>query len=469
VSKKKFTAISIATLKARAERYEVADSESALRLLVLPSGKKSFVLRYRRPDGRPAKLTLGAFDPSVEMADEPVIGAPMTLAAARQLAAALLREKAKGRDPAALREKAKAAPSESFAAAAAVYAAHLRKANRSGDETARMVAAIAKLWGSRPLADITAHDCFDMVARCRDRGFPGIEVKHPKPNDSRARLAHSTLGAFFTWALRERKIERSPVAGLARPQAATPRDRVLDDAEIKLFWQATETAQLSPWHCAALRLLLVTGQRLNEVAMLRFVEIVGDAIVLAPARTKNKRAHTVPLSTLAREVLGGTPRVDGCGHVFSAGRAPIGGWNRAKAMLDARMRELGWTGAPWRIHDLRRTCATGLARLGTPIHVTEKVLNHASGTIRGVAAVYNRHSYAAEMRAALENWAVEVAKLTGENVVHFPERASGEAEVSPNGETTPATTAALVERLQANPRFNVAEPTGKGFIIGGAR
>jgi integrase len=424
VSKRKFTAISVAALKARAGRYEVADSESALRLLVLPSGKKSFVLRYRRPDGRSAKLTLGAFDPSAEMADEPVVGAPMTLGAARQLAAALLREKERGRDPAALREKAKAAPSESFGCAAAVYTAHLRKANRSGDETARMVGAIAQLWASRPLCEISAHDCFDMVARCRDRGFPGIEVKHPEPNDSRARLAHSTLGGFFTWALRQRKTERSPMAGLARPQAATPRDRVLDDAELKLFWQATESAQLSPWHCAALRLLLMTGQRLNEIAMLRFEEIVGDAIVLAPARTKNKRAHTVPLSRLAREVLDAVPRVDGCAHVFSAGRAPIGGWNRTKAMLDARMRELGWRGAPWRIHDLRRTCATGLARLEVRQEVTEKILNHSSGKIRGIAAVYNRFEYRDEMRAALEHWAVEIARITGENVVQLDERRS---------------------------------------------
>jgi integrase len=422
VPKKKLTAISIASMKPRADRrYEVSDSGTALRVQVMPSGHKSFILRYQRPDGRSAKLTLGAFDPSAEMADDAVIGAPMTLAAARQLAAECLREKARGRDPAAMHKAAKAAKAkaqgECFAELARAYAAHLVQANRSGKKTARVVEAIAKVFGNRQLADISTSDCFDLIERCRKSGFPGQKVRREGASESRAKLAHSTISGFFSWTIRQRKMERSPIAGMQPPIGSPARERVLDDAEIRAFWLACEA--LSPWHCACLRILLLTGQRLREISELRVDELQGDAIALSGARTKNKRPHAVPLSGLAREVMDAVPRVEGSPFVFSSGSRPIGGWWRTKNALDARMRELGWSSEPWRIHDLRRTCATGLARIGTRLEVAEKVLNHASGTISGIAAVYNRHSYASECREALERWSVEVAKITGANVLRI--------------------------------------------------
>jgi integrase len=415
---KKLTAIAITALKPHAERYEISDSGSALRLLILPSGRKSFILRYRRADGRSAKLTLGQFDPSAEPRDEPILGAPMTLGQARQLVAEMLRHKARGVDPGELRAKAGAAQSETVGAVAEAYAEHLRQNNRRGRETAKIVLAITKPWALKPLSSIAASDCLDVVERCRKHGFPDHGTRYPGPSDSRARLAHTTLSGLFSWALKQRRVERSPMAGLGRPKAPAARERVLDDSEIRIFWKAAEA--LSPWHCACLRLLLLTGARLKEIARLRFDEIRDGAIELAPARTKNKRTHTIPLSPLAREILDGSPAIEGSRFVFSRGRASIGGWSRVKAELDMAMRAACWNGLPWRIHDLRRTCATGLARLGVPIHVTEKILNHASGTITGIAAVYNRHSYANECREALELWAIEVAKMTGENVVRLP-------------------------------------------------
>jgi hypothetical protein len=148
-------------------------------------------------------------------------------------------------------------------------------------------------------------------------------------------LAHSLLGGLFTWCVAKRKLDRSPVAGLEPPQAATARDRVLEDGELALFWKATET--LSPWHRACLRLLLLTGQRLREISDLRDDEIKGDVIALAGQRTKNKKAHVIPLSALAREVLAGVPRVEDCPFVFSMGRVPISNWHRVKLQLDAEM------------------------------------------------------------------------------------------------------------------------------------
>jgi integrase len=419
--KKKFTAISIAAFKAREERYEVSDSGTALRLVVMPSGHKSFVLRYRRPDGRSAKLTLGAFDPSAEMASTPVIGAPLTLGAARQLAAEALREKARGRDPGELREKAKAEreAEKTLTDVLPAYVAHLKANNRTWAPTERTLNSLVKPWMERPLASITPDDCWTLVQRARTHGL-GLELRRKGPSEGRARLAHSLLGGLFTWCVAKRKLDRSPVAGLEPPQPANARDRVLDDGEIAIFWKATGT--LSPWHCACLRLLLLTGQRLREISQLRHDEISGDTIALPGTRTKNKKAHAIPLSVPAREVLAGVPRIEDCPFVFSLGSVPISNWHRVKLQLDAEMRKLGWSGKPWRVHDLRRTCATGLARLGVAVHVTERVLNHASGTISGIAAIYNRHSYAKECREALESWAVEIAKITGENVVDFAAR-----------------------------------------------
>jgi integrase len=419
--KKKFTTISIAALKARSERYEVSDSGSALRVVVMPTGHKSFALRYRRPDGRGAKLTLGAFDPSAETADTPVMGAPLTLAAARQLAAEALRDKARGQDPAQLRSKAKAEreAEKTLADVLPAYVAHLKANNRTHAATARTLKGLVKPWMGRPLASITPDDCSTLVDRARTHGM-GLPVRRKGPSEARARWAHSLLGGLFTWCVAKRKLDRSPMAGLEAPEAATARDRVLDDGEIALLWKATGT--LSPWHRACLRLLLLTGQRLREISDLRDDEIKGDVIALAGQRTKNKKAHTIPLSPLAREVLDAVPRIEDCPFVFSMGRVPISNWHRVKGQLDAEMRRLGWNGDPWRVHDLRRTCATGLARLGVAVHVTERVLNHASGTISGIAAIYNRHSYAKECREALETWAIEIAKITGENVVDFNKR-----------------------------------------------
>jgi integrase len=416
--RKKLTAASIACLKPREDRYEVSDNGSPLRLVVYPSGRKVFILRYRRPtDGRAAKLTLGPFDGSGESSEAPVIGAPLTLAGARMLAATALRAKAHGRDPAAERRAAKdvSGRPETFADVLPLYLAHIEKHNRCAKEMSDVLRGFATVWAARPLAEMDAQACHELVERCRLKGLPGRKVLKPQACESRARLAHALLQGFFSWAVRQRKLERSPIHGLEAPSTAPERDRVLDDAEMRAFWTACES--LSPWHCAALRLLLLTGQRRQEISELRWDEFDVEfaSIRLSPQRTKNKRAHSIPLSTFAREIINATPRVDGCPFVFSYGRVPICAWAEIKEKLDAAMRAQGWNGPAFRLHDLRRTCATGLAKQGTPIHVTEKILNHASGTLSGVAAIYNRYDYAQEMREALERWSETVRQLVGQD------------------------------------------------------
>jgi integrase len=171
---------------------------------------------------------------------------------------------------------------------------------------------------------------------------------------------------------------------------------VLTDDELIAIWHATDGP--GPFNGIA-RMLLLTGQRRNEVAGATWVELSDDlAVWTIPAiRTKNGKTHVVPLPEPAREILRNAPRVGG--HVFAAGKRPFGAWAASKNALDKRA---GVT--DWRLHDLRRTVATGLQRLGVRLEVTEAVLNHTSG-------VYQRHDFANEKRQALEAWAAHVLSV----------------------------------------------------------
>ncbi|WP_454019844.1 site-specific integrase [Azospirillum sp. Marseille-Q6669] len=152
------------------------------------------------------------------------------------------------------------------------------------------------------------------------------------------------------------------------------------------------------------QMLLVTGQRWEEVAQMRWEQITNDVWTLPRARTKADRAHEVPLSTLAMTILSGIPRFSGP-YVFTTtgGLKPVSGYSKAKLRLDAKSGVQGW-----RIHDLRRTCGTGLARLGVPLTTISRVLNHAEG---GVTRIYARHSYLPEKREALEAWGSRITNL----------------------------------------------------------
>jgi integrase len=205
------------------------------------------------------------------------------------------------------------------------------------------------------------------------------------------------LGTFFNWCVRRDLIPNNPAKDLMTPGKPAERDRWLTDAEIRAFWSAT--GALDAKFCAMFRLLLLTGQRRGEVGGMRWseVDLENRQWTIPGRRTKNRREHIVHLSEMAIEALGAVPRADGREEVWSPTRDS--GWARAKAWLDAAMCDRL---APWQTHDLRRTATTIMARLGVAPHVADKTLNHQSGTIRGVAAVYNRFQYLDERRAALE-------------------------------------------------------------------
>jgi integrase len=208
----------------------------------------------------------------------------------------------------------------------------------------------------------------------------------------------TTLSAFWSWAIAEGLAETNPVTGTnTAPEQA--RDRVLTPAELGALWRCLGKRP----HDDIVRLLILTGQRREEIGGLRWSEFNGDAIVLSPERTKNRRAHTVPLSSQARTILERQPR----NGEFVFGNK--GSWSDAKARLDANLAI-----APWRLHDLRRSAATGMAELGVAPHVIEAVLNHVSGHKAGVAGIYNRATYSTECRVALERWADYVARLAAQ-------------------------------------------------------
>jgi len=269
-------------------------------------------------------------------------------------------------------------------------------------------------WGNRPLAEIAKGDVLvllDDKAGRRERTRKGLT----DGAGVQANRLLTRLRTFFGWCVANDLTAADPTAGVRKPAREAARDRVLGDAELRAFWTATAgtgapRSDAVPWG-ALFRLLLLTAQREGEVAGMRWSEIDLEAKewTIPAARSKNGKPHTVALSSAALEVLTGMPRVGGRDLVFSGnGVNPASGFSRAKRQLDAA---LGGAMPDWVIHDLRRTAATGMARLGIAPHVADRVLNHTQGTIRGVAAVYNRFEYLDERRAALEAWGRWVAAL----------------------------------------------------------
>jgi integrase len=441
VAKKTLTTAAVKNhLRAEARR-EVPDGGCpGLHLVIQPSGRKSWALRFRRPNGKPAKLTLGPVDLcSAETHDEPVIGAPLTLAAARRLAADLHRQRAMGRDVVADYDAARrhqqaereARAANTFAAAARRFIEqHAKAKTRTWVLSARLLGfrandlepipgRLADRWRDRPVAEITPRDIHSLVDEARTRGIPGLERRRKGNSESVAWVTLARVSRFFSWLVEQRAIEKSPCAGVNRPDSSTARDRVLDDRELRWFLLAC--SDLGEPFGPLLKLLLLTGQRRNEVAGMRKAELSADGATwtLPATRTKNKRPHIVPLSQAAQDLIAGVRVIAGRrGFIFSTtGESHVSGWSKTKRRLDAKMLELvraeaADAGIPaWTIHDLRRTTAAGLQRLGVPLPVTERILNHVSGSFAGIVGVYQRHEYSEERREALERWAAHVQRL----------------------------------------------------------
>lgn len=413
-------------------------------LLAMPSGSKSYVFQYRIGGraGRTRRYTIGkhGLDCTVDQAR----------ARAKELAADVMR----GIDPIererdCIRAETKKRTAREAAErlerelAFSSYAERFLKCGIDADTRPRTRAGYAgalrnhvvPVLGSTPLPAIAKRDIRRAIDRI-DAGKPAVR-----------RIVFATLRMLFKWAVEGGDIAASPMDGMAQPAAAPSRDRVLSDDELAMVLRA---AAAMPYPFGPLiELLFATGQRRDEVGGLRWEEVdrATATWTLPAARAKNDTAHIVPLNAFAIAII---DRVAGGeawprrGYVFTTtGHSPISGYSKAKAAFDARVAaliakdaETAPEGAmdaiaPWRLHDARRTLATGLQRLGVRLEVTEAVLNHVSGKSRsGIVGVYQRHDWREEKRAALDAWAKHIdavlhsAPATG-NVV--PLRPAGAA------------------------------------------
>jgi integrase len=210
---------------------------------------------------------------------------------------------------------------------------------------------------------------------------------------------------MFTWAMREGLALSNPVANTNRREERA-RDRVLSADELHKIWRALRDDDSG----TIVKLLMLTGQRANEIAGLRWDEIdfQRGLISLPGTRTKNKRPHDIPISPTVVSLLQSRVRTDR-DSVFGRLSGPFSGWSATKAALDERTGPL----KHWVIHDLRRSVATGMADIGIQPHIIEAVLNHVSGHKGGIAGIYNRAQYSTEKAQALARWDEHLRVLVG--------------------------------------------------------
>jgi len=215
------------------------------------------------------------------------------------------------------------------------------------------------------------------------------------------------LKVFCNWAIKRRYIEHNPTLGLSA-HATTTRSRVLTDAELKAIWHASDDVKLPAAFRTIVKLLILTGQRRGEIAALYWDWVSEDerTITFPATITKNGRAHTIPFRDMTYKVLDKWGAQKPIMFVARAKDTPFNGWSKSKTQLDKTSGITGWT-----LHDLRRTFATNLAQMGTAPHIIERLLNHITGTVSGVAAIYNRASYMAEMKAAIQLWEAKLGAL----------------------------------------------------------
>jgi integrase len=355
----------------------------------------------------------------------------MGLAEAREVAREALGKVAQGVDPAQDRSPATnhVAAGTVRAVAADYLERYARKHTRPGTykETARTFEVdVLPVWGTRPIGSITRRDVGALLDAIAGRGAA-----------IQANRTLTRLKTFFRWLVDEEVIATSPAARIKPVMRETSRDRVLSDAEIVWFWSACDEIG---WPFGPLfELLLLTAQRRDEVGAITFDELDLERRqwTIPREKAKNDRAHEVALSDRAMAILTELKQTrakiaefKGCPFVFTTNGKPVSGFSSAKVRLDAVMERLArkTRGLPeddaayrkalklkdgkdlprlipeFILHDLRRTAATGMARLNIAPHVVDRVLAHTSGTIRGVAAVYNRFEYVEERRVALEAW-----------------------------------------------------------------
>jgi integrase len=361
------------------------DDVHGLGLRAHSGGKRSWIFQFK----------IGAKQRRMTFGTSPAI----SLVAARKMAAELHAKVLLGKDPAAAKSDGRKRAADTMEAILRLYLPEKRQGLAPGSyvATERHLLVYARPLHGLGVGCITRRDIGTLLAE--------IAAKSGSPS---ANFARASLSAFFAWCMMRGLIEQNPVIGTLRAQMQ-PRTRVLPLHELAAVWRACGD---DPYG-AIVRLLILTGQRREEIGGLRLEEI-GDGIIALPAsRAKNRRAHVIPLSAPAQAILAAQPPRD----EFVFGSKPFTSWSRGKGLLDTKL-------APWILHDLRRSVATGMAELGVAPHIVEAVLNHVSGHKAGIAGVYNRATYEREKRVALATWADHVlAAVEGHAATVVPMRA----------------------------------------------
>lgn len=404
-----------------------------LALRVGTSGTATFRFSYRSPaDSRIRRITLGRYLPANQRTGTNQ-GEGLTLKEART-EALRLRELVKvGIDPMAT-VKAEQAAAEAaklaelraptFAALLAEYDERELSTKRTGADMRKLVErnALSTL-GPRKVKEITRREVVLLLNDIRDAGSPATADK-----------LTTILVRCFNYACEAGILDANPLAGIKRSKSE-PRERALNDAEVRAVWCGLDGGNLHAGTALALKLILATGQRPGEIAGLAWDELDGDVWTIPATRAKNGRAHRVPLSALAVELLDQARTLAGeSAYVFHSPHRrpadpavpadrdrPLDRHSLSRAV--ARNLERFGTAA-WTPHDLRRTMRTGLAALGIPHEIAERVVGHTQDRI---TATYNQHSYDREKRAALDAWARRLAEIVGSmapasNVVVLPAR-----------------------------------------------
>jgi integrase len=353
----------------QAEIFDLGYPGLALR--IGHGGAKSFVL-FHRVNGALKRTTLGRW-PRVSLAD----------------ARNSWRRVAEGKAP-----TEKGASGELFSTVVEQWL-KLDAAQRNRPSSLKLIHGIVDhdilpAWRDRHISEIGRGEVAALIDSVLARGAP-----------AKARQVHAYLHRLFKWSLGRGIVAANPMESMERPGKSSSRERVLDDAELAKIWKACEGVP-----GAVVQMLILTGARREEIAQLKWSEIQGDAIHLSNGRTKNGEGHIIPLSSAAKALLASLPRIDGDFVFTYDGVKGVSGWSRNKRNLDAACGVSDWV-----IHDLRRTVATGLQKLGVSLQVTEAVLGHTSGSRAGIVGVYQRHDFAAEKASALEAWAEHVMKL----------------------------------------------------------
>ena len=411
------TDIQIKKLALPQSRKELPDGKiPGLYLILQPSGARSWAVRYRFA-GQPKKLTLGPY-PSID------------LATARKRAREALGDVAR-----AARKAERETEEHRLDKVATAYIERYVKREVGaawGREIERLFRVeIRPKLGHKHIAAVTKSDVLDLLDAIVDRGSPIT-----------ANRAFATLRQLFNWAIDRDLLKVSPMPKSA-PAPETARDRVLSEEEIRLAWRAFE-AQRWPFGPIG-KLLLLTGARRDEIAAGTWAEIALEAKTwtIPAGRTKNGEEHEIPLSDTAIDILKDLPRIAGkSGVVFTTtGRSRVSGFSKAKRAIDASTLEIlekdhgedAVAPPHWTLHDLRRTVATNLQKLGVRLEVTEAVLNHTSGSRAGIVGVYRRHKYATEKRQALDAWARRLKTIvSGASTSNVVELAAGRGRRPPS-------------------------------------